>query len=571
MFTRMYNYAKQKHLPSSFLAKLRYFIERETKTRRNVAVMGSVLRNSKWSDLSHSNINLLQYSFEINHYIHMVPVSIFVFLFISLNFNHIFFSNLFCLNWISTPTDNMDFLKTLFETVAFLIPSAIFMLTTFSSNLFFLLTPTTWYSEKFSSNSSSTQMNTRAYSFWDNLDTTSWDILKQKSYNMTQLNSNEFQLTDSENSQLDFKLEYYLYSVVASNLNHTRPILHETPLLFTYPKAYSLSTSLKTQPVSNFKPLFDTPIYGLTSSKVKGSYFYLTKFSYQDLNLWLKEKELLNLSQIVTRQGDTTNALRWAYRYNNLHRRSIHQSHKLTEAKKLLSAGYFDSSSSQNNLWFSDQYARDLTFKKRSSSLNSLNQLRSNWNLLYRSTFGYQNLTNAFKVPTQAMASDVFTRLSFYESSFHFFLNRIKFFSSLQNHTVSALPALRMDAKNQQTSFTSIEALYNTTMGSTLSQLNTQNDLLTNVFTPNSTQTQPHSNSSTSSFNRDILLLSKDADLLSRKASLLTNLTGDFSLQGFNSNMFYYNVYTTPVNNQNLTNTFTKNPNLSIKFGYFNK
>ena len=108
-------------------------------------------------------------------------------------------------------------------------------------------------------------------------------------------------------------------------------------------------------------------------------------------------------------------------------------------------------------------------------------------------------------------------------------------------------------------------------MGSTLSQLNTQNDLLTNVFTPNSTQTQPHSNSSTSSFNRDILLLSKDADLLSRKASLLTNLTGDFSLQGFNSNMFYYNVYTTPVNNQNLTNTFTKNPNLSIKFGYFNK
>jgi hypothetical protein len=102
---------------------------------------------------------------------------------------------------------------------------------------------------------------------------------------MTQLNSNEFQLTDSENSQLDFKLEYYLYSVVASNLNHTRPILHETPLLFTYPKAYSLSTSLKTQPVSNFKPLFDTPIYGLTSSKVKGSYFYLTKFSYQDLNL----------------------------------------------------------------------------------------------------------------------------------------------------------------------------------------------------------------------------------------------------------------------------------------------
>lgn len=571
MFTRMYNYAKQKHLPSSFLAKLRYFIERETKTRRNVAVMGSVLRNSKWSDLSHSNINLLQYSFEINHYLHMVPVSIFVFLFISLNFNHVFFTNLFCFNWISTPSDNMDFLKTLFETLTFLIPSTIFMLTTFSSNLFFLLTPTTWYSEKLANTSTPSQMNTRAYSFWDNLDTASWDILKQKSYNMTRLNSNEFQLTDSEQNQLDFKLEYYLYSVVASNVNYTRPILHETPILFTYPKAYSLSTSLKEQHTSTFKPLFDTPIYGLTSSNVKGSYFYLTKFSYQDLNLWLKEKELLNLSQIVTRQGDTANTLRWAYRYNNLHRRSIHQSHKLTEAKKLLSAGYFDSSSSQNNIWFSDQYARDLTFKKRSSSLNSLTQLRSNWNLLYRSTFGYQNLTNAFKVPTQAMTSDVFTRLSFYESSFHFFLNRIKFFSSLQNHTISALPTLKVTSENYQTPFTSIETLYNTTMGSTLNQLTTQNDLLTNTFNYNSNSSTTHSLDVNPSYNRDIILLSKDADLLSRKANLIANLTGDFSLKGSTSNAFYYNVSTTPINNQNLVSTFNKNSNLTTKFGYFIK
>jgi hypothetical protein len=388
---------------------------------------------------------------------------------------------------------------------------------------------------------------------------------------MTQLNSNEFQLTDSEQNQLDFRLEYYLYSVVASNLNYTRPILHETPLLITYPKAYSLSTSLKTQPESNFKPLFNTPIYGLTSSKVKGSNFYLTKFSYQDLNLWLKEKELLNLSQLVTRQGDTTNSLRWAYRYNSLHRRSIQQSHKLTEAKKLLSAGYFDSSSTQNNLWFSDQYARDLTFKKRSSSLNSLNQLRSNWNLLYRSTFGYQNLTNAFKVPTQAMTSDVFTRLSFYESSFHFFLNRIKFFASLQNHTISALPTLKIDSNNHQNAFTNIEMLYNTTMGSTLNQLTSHSDLLTNSFTPDHMRTDSDSTNLTPSYSRDIILLSKDADLLSRKADLMVNLTRDFSLKGFSSNAFYYNVYTTPINNHNLTNTFSKNSNLATKFGYFNK
>ena len=571
MFTRMYNYAKQKHLPSSFLAKLRYFIERETKVRRNVAVMGSVLRNSKWSDLSHSNINLLQYSFEINHYIHIVPVSIVVFLFATLNFNHIFCYNLFFANWISTPTDNMDFIKTLFETISFLIPSTVFMLTTFSSHLFFLLTPTTWYSEKFTNSQTALEMNTRNFSFWDNLDTTTWDILKQKSHTYTNLNANEFQLTDHENNKIDFKLEYYLYSVIASNLDSTRPILNETPLLFTYPKAYSLATTINTDKKTQFHPLFNDEIYGLTSSKVKGSYFYLTNFSYQDLNLWLKEKELLNLTQNVTRQGDTANTLRWAYRYNNLHRRSIYNSHKLTEAKKLLSAGYFDSSSSQNNLWFSDQYARDLTFKKRTSNLTSLTQLRSNWNLLYRSTFGYQNLTNAFKVPTQAMTSDVFTRLSFYESSFHFFLNRIKFFSSLQNHTITSLPTLnQIDSSNHKT-FGNIETLYNTTMGTTLSQLNTQVDLFSPNFQLHTTDNEANfQNSTPNNFNKDIVLLSKDADLLTRKANLLVNLTSDFSLQKSTTKTFYYNPNTL-YNLTNLTNNYSKTNNVNTKFGFFQK
>lgn len=567
----MYNYAKQKHLPSSFLAKLRYFIERETKVRRNVAVMGSVLRNSKWSDLSHSNINLLQYSFEINHYIHIIPVSIVVFLFATLNFNSIFLNNLFFTNWISTPADNMDFIQTVFETISFLIPSTVFMLTTFSSNLFFLLTPTTWYSEKFTNSQTASEMNTRNFSFWDNLDTAAWDVLKQKSYTSTNLNANEFQLTDNENNQIDFKLEYYLYSVIASNLNYTRPILNETPLLFTYPKAYSLVSTLDTNPKAEFKPLFADEIHGLTSSKVKGSYFYLTNFSYQDLNLWLKEKELLNLTQNVTRQGNVVNTLRWAYRYNNLHRRSIYNSHKLTEAKKLLSAGYFDSSSSQNNLWFSDQYARDLTFKKRSSNLNSLTQLRSNWNLLYRSTFGYQSLTNSFKVPTQAMTSDVFTRLSFYESSFHFFLNRIKFFSSLQNHTINSLPTLNQTENSNQQTFGNIETLYNTTMGSTLSQLNNQADLFTSNFqaltVSNSTNLQTHNNNS---YNKDIVLLSKDADLLARKANLLANLTGDFSLQGSSAKTFYYNPHTTYGTNT-LTNSYSKNKSVNVRFGFFQK
>jgi hypothetical protein len=72
------------------------------------------------------------------------------------------------------------------------------------------------------------------------------------------------------------------------------------------------------------------------------------------------------------------NSLRWSYRYNNLHRRSILNSHKLTGAKRLLSSGYFDSSSTSNNLWFSDQFARNLSFKKKTPSLDNLQLLKSN-------------------------------------------------------------------------------------------------------------------------------------------------------------------------------------------------
>jgi hypothetical protein len=133
------------------------------------------------------------------------------------------------------------------------------------------------------------------------------------------------------------------------------------------------------------------------------------------------------------------------------------------------------------------------------------------------------------------------------------------------------LPTFKVTSENYQTPFTSIETLYNTTMGSTLNQPTTQNDLLTNTFTYNSNNSTTHPFDLNLSYNRDIILLSKDADLLSRKANLIANLTGDFSLKGSTSNAFYYNVSTTPINNQNLVSTFNKNSNLTTKFGYFIK
>jgi len=78
--------------------KFRYLVEREGKVRRTVAMMGTVLRNSKWADKSYTNINPLQYSFELNHYFHFVTFSILTLLFYITNSNNIFLGNLFGLS-----------------------------------------------------------------------------------------------------------------------------------------------------------------------------------------------------------------------------------------------------------------------------------------------------------------------------------------------------------------------------------------------------------------------------------------------------------------------------------------
>jgi hypothetical protein len=52
-------------------------------------------------------------------------------------------------------------------------------------------------------------------------------------------------------------------------------------------------------------------------------------------------------------------------------------SHKLTEVKKLLSIGYFDNSSTDLNVWFSDQYGRDLTNPKLNKSFNTQSLLKT--------------------------------------------------------------------------------------------------------------------------------------------------------------------------------------------------
>jgi len=116
----------------------------------------------------------------------------------------------------------------------------------------------------------------------------------------------------------------------------------------------------------------------VTSASTNESPMYLTNVNFQKINLLSSSKELFNLNQTLGVQNSLINTMRWSYRYNILHRRSMYNSHKITVAKKLLGSGFFGLNTADNNVWFSDHYARNLDHGKKNRHLNSINVLRHN-------------------------------------------------------------------------------------------------------------------------------------------------------------------------------------------------
>jgi hypothetical protein len=167
--------------------------------------------------------------------------------------------------------------------------------------------------------------------------------------------------------------------------------------------------------------------------------FYITQLDYQKLTTLSSLKESFNIYHPLKLQSLLSNTIRWSYKYNMLHRRIIHNSHKLTNVKRLLSLGYFDFGIVDSNLWFSDQYGRDLSHPKVSKGLSSKSILQKSWELLYRSNFNKTGYTSQILTGQPFLTpSNPFKNLSFYESSFHFFLKRVKLFLTLGSQPIKS-------------------------------------------------------------------------------------------------------------------------------------
>jgi hypothetical protein len=184
----------------------------------------------------------------------------------------------------------------------------------------------------------------------------------------------------NDTQKVDFFFENAFYKIFLNTLDDNKLLPTINPILKINPKFYS-----KLNLVDNIEPnKLDPLLKYLPSNTMKRDQinnspnFYINKMDFKVINFFSKNKELVSFNNSLNDQLSVINSLRWSYRYSNLHRRTIYNSHKLTESKKLLSSGFFDINITNESLWFSDKYARPLESKKERKSLSSKDLISSN-------------------------------------------------------------------------------------------------------------------------------------------------------------------------------------------------
>lgn len=335
---------------------------------------------------------------------------------------------------------------------------------------------------------------------------------------------NLFLPSNSINPQLSFTFESSFYKIFLFDIEYTRPILFQDNLLQLNPLNYRslrLDVEPQKQLIRNSSYLYLPSNTSLSNTLNNINSFYISNLDFKKANFLSKISELANFDMNLNDQLNTTNTLRWSYRYSNLHRRTMYNSHKLTESKKLISSGFFDVNITQENLWFSDKYARDLDSKKLRKSLSPDNLISSNWKLLYNSTFSNSTLYNNINSSIFVNNNNNFLRLNYYESSFHFFLKRLSNFNNLFSNWIISAPSnfkkVLVPSKNSLDG--SLLNIYNLSLSKKPTQIN---PYITNNFL---TPTNSLSSNSTD-FNKDLILIQKVQYFLTKKrVELLYNLT----------------------------------------------
>jgi hypothetical protein len=289
------------------------------------------------------------------------------------------------------------------------------------------------------------------------------------------------------------------------------------------PKKLPTEPRYRTKEIDRWLPSYGR--HARLKNKVSYEIFECGDLDYQLVAEYALHNELYLIAESMVFRTDAAKIMRWSYRYNLLHRKSMINSHKLTSAKKLLGPGFFDSTSSKNNVWFSTNFSRQNLF----TSSSTLKQLNAHWHLMYRSSLesnsshriGSQNFKDIQKS---------FNFLCYYESSFHFLLKRVSTFLTLNSNGFTSTPSLRSSVNSSDDQSARIS---NNAWRMLVTNLGRSITLTGGVINPwHSRLSLPKSstNSTPLNFTKDVVLPTWEYDFLtSDQLDMLINITASLS------------------------------------------
>lgn len=537
MFIKNYSFNKSKSTYHGFRNRLRLFFERDVKVRQIASNIGSTFRNSKWTDYTLTNVSRLTLTVDLNPLFNLFILTTLVFSLILSSGSvdlYLYSDCFFFFLWFPLCLTDLFSLPThipfFFQGVLTLLPVfySRVLISTLTGSEFSLINWIQAQTKKQLTMENETTFNTLTPLFQ------SGSALNLGFPQLAQVFTNQNSTVSS--SILADKVMFDLLNCSKEGVQ--TPLL-STGVLWTF-EGFYWDTQLHNCLTNKTR---DSQLMGSIFTNFTNSFsqlFYLTTLNFQKANFLSSQNYLLDLTWILEDRGRSISNLRWAYRYNVLHRRSVHNSHKLTDAKKLLNAGFFGLNLTDSNVWFSDEYARSLNEGKRKRHLSPQQLIKSNWNALYRPSLGYNTLlTNSYtNNPSFHNSQDVYKRLSFYESSFHFFLHRTSLYNSLEaNITSSVFKELR-DPQNLLGLGTGHFRTLYLTATTNLYRKTTKPGQLNLVLTPS---TKSLGSNSTNVGQKDSIIVKYDTNILNLRS--LEVLLGSTQPSQLTNQQFYFFDY----------------------------
>ena len=485
LFSRIYNWVKYKTLPPSFLFTNRLFVERDSKHRRVVSNFGLTFRNSKWSSYSRVNVNnpnrtsyvkLLAYiilfitiltiagGYKTYYDSTLLPNPVYVFLWFlfdaDIYLKTSFISSFFCCLQLFSYSVQEHFFSTSRQTLnnesTKLLPKRLhkallyqYFTATPNSNHLESLLPAYKKSEHSQSLVGLTQDLYKIVNLL-NQTNSSYLTINNRLRQLANKNTDLSNYLNIRSSITSLELDYLLFNKPLTNRNN---VINE----LTHWTLESLSTESK---YHNFE------------LKTKTGLFYFPELNQSTLqSLLFENSELCGLRSSIDQQLSTIRQQRWLYRYNILHRSSIHNSHNLTITKKLINSGFFNSSLLTRNIWAASNLT-NLDSSQNSKQLDS-GLIKS----IYSSTYGNYLLPNHSNTDSLTNSPVVYnspnlTSLNFYETSYHWFLKRFYQLNSLNTEKFALKPSVQtnsvLDKKQSINTLVNSTSLFDITSSSSL-------------------------------------------------------------------------------------------------------